>query len=711
MPSADESPLRTFNADLLPNGLFGDVKIFLFNDRVIIDYGSEKRTYYIRDLSNVKLVEGFGINWIVAKYHGVETTLVSFTNRYKEDMEKLIGILTTLMNVPNVDANSNNNLINNDNNIEKSKFKTVSWLLSIIKPYRFRIAFGVALTLTVTGIALVPPYLLKLIINDVLLVKGSRDVTLFNAIIMALAGVYASSVILSMGQNYVLNYLGQRLSNEIRVRIYEFIFDQSLRFIDRFQSGRILSRITTDVGNMQWFLIWGIPTVIANVAMLVGAGVIMFGMDPKLGFYALLPIPVIIVGTLMYRRISRYIYHRAWRRSADIMSLLTDTIPAWEVVKAYANDKYEEDKLRNLMDEYFNAQISIVKTNLSWFPILGFVISLTTLIIWFIGGYQVMSGVMPLGTLVAFISYAGMFYQPVQNLMNVIPFMQQSFTSAERVLEIMNNKPDIVQDSNPIRHIIKGYVKFENVTFGYDPLNPVVKNIDFEVKPGEVVAIVGRSGSGKSTLMKLLLRFYDPNRGRILIDGIDLRKLDLDFYRSQIGYVSADPVIFYGTVADNIRYGKLNAKSEEIIAAALASGAHDFIMALPLAYDTHIGERGSRVSTGQRQLIALARALIREPRLLILDEATLSIDSISEAHVWDSIRNAARGVTTIIITHRLTSLQWVDRIIVLERGRIIEVGNHEELMEKRGRYYEMYMNQVKMGTGEVVIGDAQEISK
>jgi len=671
--------LREFESDLTIDKKFGKLKITLYENKLVLDDGKNRVEYNLKNISNVKLNEGFGINSIVADYEGKKIEILYFTNRVKEKLAELYEILASV---------TSGNYLKINKTESKKNQNVVRWLLSLISPYKFRVSMGILFSLLLVILSLIPPYLLKIFINNVLLTKGNSY--LFTEIILVLIAVYSSVVVITVLQNYALNYLGQKLSNELRVRIYEHVNKLSLGFIENFQSGRILSRITTDVGNTQWFLIWGIPTLLTNLVTIIGIGVIVFFMNPFLGIFAILPIPAIIIGTTIYRRKSRLKYHKVWRRSADITSLLADTIPSSLIVRSYANEDYENSRLRRLTEELFSSQMGVIRLNVSWWPTLGFILSLTTVIIWFVGGKEVISGTLALGTLVAFITYLSMFYQPIQNLTNVIPFMQQSFTSAERILEIIDSEPEIKESDNPKKIDLKGEITFDHVWFGYDPLAPVVKGVNLKIRQGEKIGIVGQSGSGKTTMIKLLLRFYDPLAGKILVDGYDLKDLDIKNYRSQIGIVHADPTLLYGTVAYNIAYGKQNANPEEIIAAAMMSKAHDFIINLPLAYDTHLVERGNRLSSGQKQMIAIARALIKEPKLLIMDEPTANVDSITEGEIIKSLKEAMQGKTTIIISHRFSILNYVDRIIVMDNGKIVEEGKREELLQKKGKFYEIF---------------------
>ncbi|WP_162568984.1 ABC transporter ATP-binding protein [Acidianus sulfidivorans] len=673
-------PIREFESDLTLDKKFGKLEIKLFNDNLVLDDGKNKMIYDLSKLKNVKLNEGFGINAITAEYDGKDVELFFFTNKVKTKIVELYEILSSITSKSYLSIEKRSKNTNNQS--------VIRWLLSLISPYKLRLGLGIIFSLLLVIASLTPPYLLKIFINNVLSVKGNYG--LFDELIIILIAVYSAIVGITILQNYLLNYLGQKLSNELRVRIYEHVNKLSLGFIENFQSGRILSRITTDVGNTQWFLIWGIPTLLTNLVTIIGIGVIVFLMNPFLGIFSILPIPAIIIGTVIYRRKSRLKFHKVWRRSADITSLLTDTIPSSIIVRSYANEDYENFRLKKLTQDLFSSQMEVVKLNVSWWPLLGFILSLTTVIIWLVGGKDVINGTLELGTLVAFITYLSMFYQPIQNLTNIIPFMQQAFTSAERILEIINSEPDIKEKDNPKKIDMKGEITFDRVWFGYDPLAPVIKDVSLKIKPGEKIGIVGESGSGKTTLIKLLLRFYDPLAGKITIDGIDLKDLDLKNYRSQIGVVHADPTLLYGTVAYNISYGKQDAKPEEIIAAALMSKAHDFIMNLPLAYDTHLGERGNRLSSGQKQMIAIARALIKEPKLLIMDEPTANVDSITEREIIKSLEEAMKGRTTIIISHRFSILKYVDRIIVMDKGKIVEEGKMDELLSKNGKFYEIF---------------------
>lgn len=687
-----EQILGEYEVDLIGDKRFGSSTVTITNKRILIREGENLREYRLNEIKGLRIVQGFGVSSVVAHVNGDEVELFSFSNRVRDRVGELYNLIESLVN-----GGSNVVWIPQQGSREVGHLSTVAWLIQLISTYKFRIALGVILSLAVVLASLIPPYMLKIFINDVLIPKNPSAM---GTIIAILILTYGAIVSLSVAQNYLLNYIGQRLTNDLRVRIYEHIMERlSIGFIENFQSGRILSRITTDVGNTQWFLVWGIPTLLTNAVLIVGIGVIMFSMNQELGALALIPVPAMVIGTIVYRKRSRLKYHKAWRRSADITSLLADTIPSALLVKSYAREDAEVERLKSLTEELFEAQMRVVRTNLSWWPLLGLVLSLTTVLIWFMGGEHVLSGAMELGTLVAFVTYLSMFYQPIQNLTNVIPFMQQSFTSAERILEIIKARPEILTSPSASRPNLRGEISVENVWFGYHPLIPVIKGVSLRIGAGECIAIVGQSGSGKTTLIKLLLRFYDPWRGRISIDGVDLRDIDLSFYRSNVGVVHSDPIILYGTVAHNIAYGKPDAKLEEIVAAAIMSRAHGFIIQLPFAYDTHLGERGSRLSSGQKQMIAIARALIKDPKILIMDEPTANIDSVTESEILESLSEIVRGRTTIIVSHRFSLLRLANRIVVMDSGKIVEEGSLEDLIARRGKFYQMLIAQ--MGRAEI----------
>jgi len=665
-----------FEADV-KDGKYETVKVKIEGGKIYVN----DEEYELKGIKDVKLVEGLGLNKIYINYMGKEVLLVEFTNNKREEMIRFYEILKNGIIPEEV-----------DNKERGEKRGVTKFALSLISPYKWRIVLGVILSFSLVVLSLIPPYLLKTLINGALL---GKNFSLLLVVTLTLVGVNVLNIVLSALQNIVLNLNGQRIINELRNRLYKHVMQMSSSFIDRYNTGRILSRLTTDINNTLWFVTWGIPAIITNIGTIIGVGIALFLITPSLGIYALIPMPVIIFGTIGYRRKSKIAYHRLWRRSADISSILTDTIPNIDTIKSYVREDFEEGRLERISKELIDAQMRVIKTNLTWFPIISLTISTVTVIIWFIGGEDVLDSTLQLGTLVAFVTYTSMFYQPVQNLISsVIPFTQQSLTSMERIIEVLNAESDIKENENAKVKEIEGEIEFKHVTFGYEKIRPIVKDFNLRIKKGEKVAIVGRSGSGKSTIIKLLLRLYDPQEGKILIDGVPIKELKLKEYRDQVGLIRAEPTIFYGTVEYNIRYGNLNAKPEEIIAAAMASGAHDFIMEMPFAYDTHLGERGNKISSGQKQMIEIARLFLKRPKLLLLDEATASVDSLSEKQIMERLLTQFEENTIVIIAHRLSTLLYADRIIVMENGRVVEEGTFEELVKKRGKFYEIFESQI-----------------
>jgi ATP-binding cassette subfamily C protein len=679
---------------------FKDTEVCLTNDdKIVIKYDGREDRFDLSELKGAYVEDGVGIGkLILVKKGGEEVEAVYFTKRPIDDFRKLAILINGRL--------SGNGHYEGLSLVREERRKpnvrsTLLWLLNFMRPYWHKMLIGVILSISIAMLNLVPPYLLKILIDNVFLTQ-THSMKLFIDLTLTLIGSYVAVTALSIAQNYILNTVGQRVVNDIRSKVFKHAMRLSASFIDRISTGRILSRLTTDAGNTQWLMVWGLPTLIVNLLTLIGIGVILFTMDVRLALFVLLPTPVIAYMVYRYRKKSHRIYHRNWRRSADVTSALSDTIPNYMVIKSFAKEDYESDRLDELLNRLYESQVKVTKMNISYWPFLGLLTSLSTVMMWWFGGEQVIAGTIQLGTLTAFVSYMAQFYGPINNLSNIIPFIQQAVTSGDRLREIMEAEPDVKEPEHPKKPDLKGDILFSNVWFSYDKYTPVLKNINLRIKVGEKVAVVGKSGSGKTTLSKLLLRMYDVDSGEIKINGVNIKDIDLQYLRERVAYVPQEVALFDNTVAYNVAYGSSRRiEPWEIIAACKAARIHDEIMQLPLAYDTNLGERGSSLSGGQRQRISIARAIIKQPDIVILDEATSNLDVINEAEVYRAIMNLAKGRTTIFVTHSFVEVMSADRVIVMANGEIIEEGKPTELIARRGAFYQMFKDQLELFTGEL----------
>ncbi len=601
-------------------------------------------------------------------------------------------------------------------------------LLGYAKPYWQIGVVSLILLLTATFIGLTPPLLMRSLIDDVLVANTSGSTTgvslipaeprssvprsqtpgpaptrgldkrtMLAVLVLLLLLVNISRNGLSAVRTYLLAQLGQRITFDLRKQVYRHLHYLSLSFYNERETGRIMSNITQDVNRLQDFISDGLQEIIRDIATIIIICIILFSLNPALAAFVLVPTPLLILVTRYFGRRLHDLYHSLWRRWADIHALLADTIPGVRVVKAFAQEKREVSKFENRSWGLLSGEIRVARVRSTFTPIMTFLTSLGTLIIWWMGGNKVLNDGMSIGEFVAFTGYMWQFYGPVESLCRLNHRFQRAATSAERIFEVLDTQSDVADrpGANSLPRI-SGSVEFSGVTFSYEPGTPILNDLNFRVEPGEMIGLAGHSGAGKSTLINLICRFYDIQKGSILVDGRDITEVSLKSLREQIGVVLQDPFLFNGSVAENIAYGKPDATLDEIVAAAKAANAHDFILDFPEGYDTPAGERGLRVSGGERQRLSIARAILRNPRILILDEATASVDTETEAQIQDAIARLITGRTTFAIAHRLSTLKNANRLLILDKGELAEMGTHDDLIKRDGIYARLCRMQSEM---------------
>ncbi len=569
-------------------------------------------------------------------------------------------------------------------------------LFGYITPYWKILVLNAVLLVGRAGVELVPPLFQREIVDEVV---GARDLSRLGLLIGLLVGVYALMQLIRVADNYVRHSLGERFILDMRVRLYAYLQRLSLSFFERTSTGELMSRVTNDVNALEQFVTHGTALTAVDLVRLVGAIAVLFVLNWQLALLVIIPVPLLVVGLRAFNTRVRPVYRRVRHRLGDINAQLQDNLSGMKVIQAFGQEERALQRFTTQSEEYYQARVKGVLYWSTFFPAMSFLASLGTVIVLGAGSVMVVNGSLSLGTLVAFLAYMASFYEPINRLTEVDDIFQQAIAAGERIFELFDMAPDI-QDAPGALELppIRGEVEFDDVHFDYGTGDEVLHDVEFHMAPGEVVALVGPSGAGKTSVANLLCRFYDPIHGRIEVDGHDLRQVKLASLRRQVAVVLQDTFLFNSTVRDNLLYGKPGATDEEMVAAAKAAYAHEFVETLPQGYDTEVGERGVKLSGGQKQRLALARAILADPRILILDEATSSVDAEAEYLIQQALEAVLKGRTALVIAHRLSTIRNADKIIALEEGRIAEVGDHQELLERGGLYSQLYRRQLELAT-------------
>jgi len=569
-----------------------------------------------------------------------------------------------------------------------SKKQVISKLWSYLRPKRHILLTALVISVVTTALSLTPTYINAILIDSVI---PERDKTGLLIVVLSLAGIFLAQRVLGSLQGYMFRVVSANFSRLMKKEVFSKAQYLAMSFYDKATTGSVMNRIGGDTATIQGFVMQLAREAIIQFLTMVGIISIMFVMDWRLTFLSLIPVPVLVILSRRYGRRIMPMYRRLWRRNTAMSSTLTDSIPGIRVIKTFSGEERSIAKYGSHVDDYTKVDLEIARVAAFYPTLIGFLVSLGSLAIWFVGGNWVIggSGMLTLGRLMAFIGYTGMFYGPVNFFLNLNESYNHTIVSMEKVLEILDADPESnFGKENRLRRMM-GKIEFRGVSFSFDRSKKVINNASFVIEPGDVVGIVGTTGAGKSTLINLLMRFYDDYEGEILIDGVNVKDVDMDYYRAQIGYVQQEPMMFRDSVFNNIAYADPMANVEQVLAAAEIANAHQFISKFPDGYDTFLGERGVGLSGGEKQRVSIARAVLRNPSVLVFDEATSAVDSETEKLIQEAIEQMITGRTTIMIAHRLSTLRKANKIIVVDRGNIIEFGTPEELMALEGKYHKL----------------------
>jgi len=568
--------------------------------------------------------------------------------------------------------------------------KVARGLLHFIKPYTRQMLVSLVLMIIVTAAAVSGPYFVKLAIDEGI---GKKDLHALGLIAMTYFIVAGVQLITNFFRVRIMSRVGQHVLYDVRTVMFDHLQNLSLSFYNRYSVGRVITRVINDVGTLREFVTWAVLAIVRNFLAILGTLIAMLSLNLRLSLITFSVIPVMVLATILYRNIARRSYRRVRAAISWTNSVLAENVNGVRVVQAFSRQEHNFENFRGYVNRYFlETSLDAAKVASVFTPIVDVLGAIATALVVYIGGTAVLGENITAGVLIAFVLYIDRLFDPIRDLSRRFDTLQSTMAGGERILELLNTEVE-VQDAVEAIDMkpILGEVRFENVSFHYsDDPTLVLNQIDINVDPGQAVALVGETGAGKTTIVKLLTRFHDPTSGRVRVDGIDLRTVSQRSLRRQMGMVLQDPFLFNGSVKENILFGRLDASDEDVIAASKAVGAHDFIVGLKNGYETSVEEGGATLSVGQRQLISFARALLADPRILILDEATSSVDTQTEQIIQKALATLLQGRTSFVIAHRLSTITNADKIVVIHDGKIVEQGTHTELLANQGMYYELY---------------------